>query len=169
MDKLKTFNDLKGKLSSSGSELESEFGGRLREAIGSQPILQVSRKSGISDSLIRKYLHGSLPGLGNLVSLALATDVRVGWLATGELPKRPDGAYTDGTQENGGRYSVTIDDELLRRVVAVVRESEEAQELALSPKALAKTVSILYRHCLQNNVDIDPVTAQQIVELAAEL
>lgn len=67
------------------------FARRLRGAIGDQPVLRFAQKCGISDSLVRKYLEGSLPGVEKLIMLAKAADVSVGWLASGEAPVRPGG------------------------------------------------------------------------------
>lgn len=72
-------------LSSSAQELETgKFSERLREAIGSQSVLAFSKSCGISDSLVRKYLAGSLPGTDNLVLMAKAAGVSIAWLAAGE-------------------------------------------------------------------------------------
>lgn len=72
-------------LSSSHPEPESgKFSERLREAIGSQSVLAFSKECGISDSLVRKYLTGSLPGTDNLVAMARSAGVNIAWLAAGE-------------------------------------------------------------------------------------
>ncbi|WP_421621011.1 S24 family peptidase [Alkalilimnicola ehrlichii] len=80
----------------SGGEREAEsvgaaFSRRLRLAIGDQPVFRFAQKCGMSDSLIRKYLEGSMPGLEKLIMITRAADIRVGWLATGELPVRDCG------------------------------------------------------------------------------
>jgi len=67
------------------------FTHRLRQAIGDQPVFRFAQECGISDSQIRKYLEGSMPGLDKLIMIARAAEVRVGWLATGELPVRDCG------------------------------------------------------------------------------
>ncbi len=64
----------------------AEFSRRLRMAIGDQTIFRFAQECGLSDTLVRKYLEGSMPGLEKLIELARATGVRVGWLATGEPP-----------------------------------------------------------------------------------
>lgn len=84
-------------LSSSRVELESgKFSERLKEAIGAQSVLAFSKECGISDSLIRKYLAGSLPGTDNLVSMARAAKVSIAWLAAGEGQKvlQKEAAYS---------------------------------------------------------------------------
>ncbi|EPC02436.1 hypothetical protein L861_08670 [Litchfieldella anticariensis FP35 = DSM 16096] len=61
------------------------FSRRLRQAMGGQSAYSLERKTGIAQSLIRKYLSGSSsPGADKLVALASALQVPVGWLATGE-------------------------------------------------------------------------------------
>lgn len=75
-----------GALLSAGKEAEGTFAQRLEIAMADQSALAFAKKCGISDSLVRKYLHGSLPGLAKLVVLAKVGNVRVGWLATGEMP-----------------------------------------------------------------------------------
>lgn len=81
-----------GSLSSSTSKPESgKFSERLREAIGPQSVLAFSKECGISDSLVRKYLGGSLPGTDNLVIMARAAKVSIAWLAAGEGEKHAGG------------------------------------------------------------------------------
>lgn len=64
-------------------------------------MLAFSKECGISDSLIRKYLSGSLPGTENLVAIARAAGVNIAWLAAGEEPMRPEdeGAKTLGEDD----------------------------------------------------------------------
>lgn len=77
-------------LSESAGDLESaKFSERLRQAIGDQSVLAFAKKCGISDSLIRKYLSDSLPGMDNLVTLAQVAGVSIAWLATGEGQMAP--------------------------------------------------------------------------------
>ncbi|MDN6860738.1 helix-turn-helix transcriptional regulator [Pseudomonas sp. CAN2814] len=72
-------------LSESAGDLENgKFSERLHLAIGDQSVLAFAKRCGISDSLVRKYLGGSLPGMDNLVTLATAAGVSIEWLATGE-------------------------------------------------------------------------------------
>ena len=59
------------------------FTQRLRQIIGERSVHRFAREAGLSDSLLRKYLNGSHPGLDRLVQLADAGEVSVQWLATG--------------------------------------------------------------------------------------
>jgi len=98
MNKILEKEQFLGSLSGAVPENESVgvgFARRLRAAIGDQPVLRFAQKCGMSDSLVRKYLDGALPGLEKLIMLAKAADVRVEWLATGEPPIR-DGAGNGG-------------------------------------------------------------------------
>ena len=57
------------------------FKSRLEELIGQSSLRSFGTKCGISESVLRKYLkETSEPGLGNLVKIALASNVTVGWL-----------------------------------------------------------------------------------------
>ncbi|RLK50860.1 phage repressor protein C with HTH and peptisase S24 domain [Alkalispirillum mobile] len=94
MHKTQEQQRLEAVITGGGPEPESvgaAFSRRLRLAIGDQPVFRFAQRCGISDSLIRKYLEGSMPGLEKLIMIARAADVRVGWLATGELPVRECG------------------------------------------------------------------------------
>lgn len=60
------------------------FKDRLREAIGDESVRSFSKRCGISESVIRKYLAGSHPILDKLPKLAEATGRSMEWLATGK-------------------------------------------------------------------------------------
>lgn len=63
---------------------------RLRRIIGERSVHRFAREAGLSDSLMRKYLNGSYPGLDRLVRLAEAGGVSVQWLATGQETGFPE-------------------------------------------------------------------------------
>ncbi|MNM83574.1 DNA polymerase V subunit UmuD [compost metagenome] len=66
-----------------------KFSERLQAAIGDKvSVLAFAKRCGISDSLMRKYLRGSLPGTDNLVAIALNAHVSIAWLACGMGPMR---------------------------------------------------------------------------------
>ena len=66
---------------------------RLRRIIGERSVHRFAREAGLSDSLMRKYLNGSYPGLDRLVRLAEAGGVSVQWLATGREEGFPETAH----------------------------------------------------------------------------
>lgn len=62
---------------------------RLKSAIGDRSTRAVAEQSGVSEGTVRNLLNGGIPKLDSLLRIADATEVRVGWLATGEGPMRP--------------------------------------------------------------------------------
>ncbi len=65
------------------------FSDRLRIVLDAEEsALAFARKSDVGESLLRRYLSGSEPGLDKLVRIASAASVRLEWLATGEGPMR---------------------------------------------------------------------------------
>jgi len=66
-----------------------------------------SKSSGISESVLRRYLSGdSDPGMKALIAIARVSNVNVLWLATGEGPMRPGDAALDGEFALVPRYNV---------------------------------------------------------------
>lgn len=62
-------------------------------------------KCEIADSLMRKYLAGSMPGADKLVRIARANNVNIEWLATGEGPMKK----ANSLQYQHGREASVID------------------------------------------------------------
>lgn len=60
---------------------------RLHMIIGSESVASFARRSGVGESLLRKYLNGALPNSNNLVLLADAAGCHVDWLASGRSPR----------------------------------------------------------------------------------
>lgn len=56
---------------------------RIRSVIGDEYVASFGRRSGLSESLLRKYLAGAQPNTFNLVAIAAAGNVSIEWLATG--------------------------------------------------------------------------------------
>ncbi|MBF0154541.1 MAG: helix-turn-helix transcriptional regulator [Magnetococcales bacterium] len=69
------------------------FPNRMKQAIGSEKTRSFGRRSGLSETVIRKYLGGvTFPSLDRLDAIAKAANVNLLWLATGEGPMRPGDA-----------------------------------------------------------------------------
>ena len=93
-DKTMTYNKTdsskeKGTLRPFPVEGIGRFSERLTQLMGDESLRSFSRKVGISDGTIRKYLDNSEPTLTRLVSIAHACDVNIDWLATGSGSMRP--------------------------------------------------------------------------------
>lgn len=122
-------------LPASHLEVGSDFIDRLRALIGEGSMHAFSARCGISDSLLRKYLAGSLPGLDNLIRIAAACGVSVGWLAAGE------GEGPAIVRSAGGKLVATMDSS-----VRQLREREPMAEVYSSAAALVEIP--LYRNLL---------------------
>jgi hypothetical protein len=61
-----------------------EFKDRLRVALKGESVNSFAVRAGIRESLLRKYLVGSQPGLDKAVEIAKAANVNLIWLATGK-------------------------------------------------------------------------------------
>jgi len=66
------------------------FSERLRIAIGNESTNRFAKKCGIGESLVRKYLNGSLPGIDKALAMARASGVSLDWLVSGEGSMRAD-------------------------------------------------------------------------------
>lgn len=124
-------------------------------------MLQFAKKSGISDSLIRKYLSGSLPGMDKLIALAEAGGVRVGWLATGELPMRPGEAPPQATA------APAMDLDALEDVITKVRTMVRNKRPDLSPRAEARIIRLVYEFLIKQGETMDEAALDNVIELAA--
>lgn len=60
---------------------------RIAEVVGNESVSAFARLCGFGESLLRKYLAGSMPRADNLAAIADAGGVTVDWLATGRMPK----------------------------------------------------------------------------------
>ncbi|MFS8861194.1 helix-turn-helix transcriptional regulator [Synechococcus sp. H60.3] len=63
---------------------DSSFAARLRQVIGNEAIYAFGRRAGISDTALRSYLKGSVPGIDKAVKIAQVGGVSLSWLITGE-------------------------------------------------------------------------------------
>lgn len=146
---------------SSDAEVERGFGDRLRRAIGDRSILSFAKECGISDSLVRKYLAGSLPGLDKAVAMARVGGVSLSWLATGE--GSPD--QTPSAATGLGRPDIDLD--ALEDVMAQVLALLEKRRPDLSVKARARIVRLVYEFYIKQEKPMDEASLNNIIELAA--
>jgi len=96
--------------SSSRVELEREniqdsgFSERFKIALGDESAYAFAKRTGINDSLIRKYVTGaSVPSLDRAVELTSALNVELLWLATGDGIMRK----LDGVKETPNGYQTS--------------------------------------------------------------
>ena len=65
-------------------ETENSFADRLRVLIGHESVSAFSRRVGLSEAMIRKYLNGSEPTLSRANQIARQANCSLEWLATGQ-------------------------------------------------------------------------------------
>ncbi|MDR9467516.1 hypothetical protein [Marinospirillum sp.] len=144
-------------------ELESEFGDRLRQAIGQRSILSFAKECGISDSLIRKYLAGSVPGLAKAVIMARVSKVSLEWLATGKGHPQAGVDYPDIP----ALKPVREEQELLETVAKALFEELQRRNLYLEPAGKARLVRVVYRHFAHRNEQPSRDILSDFIDLAA--
>lgn len=68
-----------------GRDTIIRFGERLKDAMNGMSNVELARRSGLSETTIRKYLSGKIyPGIDNLAAVADACNVSMTWLLTGD-------------------------------------------------------------------------------------
>lgn len=77
------------------------FGERLQEAMGDMSYVELSRKCGLSESTIRKYVQGKIyPGIDSAAMVAYACGVSLTWLITGQKDEPHNNKNTDNKKTN---------------------------------------------------------------------
>jgi len=134
---------------------------RIREAIGEESVASFSRRCGIGDSTLRKYLDGSLPNSINLVAIADSTNVNLEWLAAGRGPKLRGSvaAPTPATQT-----TQALDEQLLARAIGAVEEGLRAVSRSLPPDKHAKLILAAYN--LLGKLEVSDKIADQAISKA---
>ncbi len=85
------------------------FAERLETAIAKfESVHAFSKKVEISDSMLRKYLDGSMPGVDKLIKIADAAEVTLDWLAAGRGPMRSEKEYVPDIVVHGPDGEVTM-------------------------------------------------------------
>lgn len=82
-----------------------------------------SKKVGISDTMVRKYLSGSMPGVDKVLQIADTAGVSLEWLIADRGPMR--------LQEAGSAYTASVDD---RPVLLTQARRIPEEEFALIPR-----------------------------------
>ena len=108
---------------------EESLADRLQMIIGSESVASFSRRSGVGESLLRKYLNGALPNSNNLVLLADAGGCYVDWLACGRPPRMRAEPAADMGQ--GDDASVAEDEFLLLKRYRAAADDQKAAVRAL--------------------------------------
>ena len=83
------------------------FAERLKIAIGGESVHSFAKRTGsISDSALRRYFEGSVPGLDNLLAIKRTAGVTLDWLASGDGPMRPQDGSASGEIAQSPKHEV---------------------------------------------------------------
>jgi hypothetical protein len=131
----------------------------------------------VSEGTVRNLLNGGIPKLDSLLRIADATDVGVGWLATGEGPMRPSAAASapyqgppDDVREDvrAGPFAtqplVNTGDSGVKLAVALAVAALGDQSQGLRPDRLADLVDAAHQ-LLQAGAD--PALVRRLIAAAA--
>lgn len=127
MRKISTTNHAADESGTSSGDrlLEGTLADRLQVIIGSESVASFARRSGVGESLLRKYLNGALPNSNNLVLLADAGGCFVDWLASGRPPRmRAD--FADNLESPGDGTVAEDEFSLLKQYRAASEEEKVA-------------------------------------------
>lgn len=112
------------------------FSDRLRKAIGEESANSFARRAGLGESLVRKYLAGSAPGIDKVAAIAAAANVRLEWLINGAGPMRGD--------EPALPAEVNV--EILTQIIAATSDFLASSSAEMSPADRARLIAVLYSH-----------------------
>ncbi|MCP1726349.1 transcriptional regulator with XRE-family HTH domain [Natronospira proteinivora] len=143
-------------------ELQKEFPHRLRQAIGPRSVLSFARACGLSDSLVRKYLSGSLPGLGNALVMAREAGVSLEWLATGREWVAP----RESSEADPKAYLTRMEE-----VIAFSRLQFQRRGIELPPESEAKVIRVIYEAYVRDGREMDGASLEDMgvgVDMDAE-
>ncbi|HBS17729.1 MAG TPA: transcriptional regulator, partial [Halomonas sp.] len=157
------------KHSSSSEELERGFSSRLEAAIGQRSVLSFAKECGFSDSLVRKYLRGSLPGLDKAVTMARVLGVSLEWLATGKgESSAANCVQEEAAPHTAGQAKLGFNEALLRQVIEAVEEALDLLDLDIDPPGKkADLIFAIYEMYDDTGVTPDASKVIRIVKTAA--
>ena len=135
------------------------FSSRLKLLLSrEESVVAFTRKSGIGDSLLRRYLTGSEPGLDKLIRIARAAAVRVEWLATGEGPMglEADEPMMPRSSEWALRESgPLVDHELMGLLNEALTTLYREENARLAPRAFGELLAEKYEEIISTTEDTE--------------
>jgi transcriptional regulator with XRE-family HTH domain len=130
-------------------ELKIRFAKRLSEAVGDESNLSFSKKCGLSDSLLGRYIRGdTFPTISKLQDIAKASGRSMGWLL---------GEYDDEELEQNNE-TCNEDNTLLNQWVEIFNRMTHNER--------EQVIGYVFRHGFGNILSL---TASQEVDKVAEL
>lgn len=142
---------------------------RLIEAIGNMSLRSVAQSAGVSEGTLRALLNGGSPSLETALLLSQALDVRLGWLALGELPMRPGEVKNDlGVQEPSLQWPARLDQpvDTLARIISTVDQLVSDLGIKADANLKAQLVAGIYQNAAEYG-SIEPVIEKLRLTLGA--
>jgi transcriptional regulator with XRE-family HTH domain len=135
---------------------------RIKEVIGDESVLSFSRRSGVSEAVIRSYIKDKRdPSLEKIKAIAAAAGVTIDWLATGRAPK-----YRKDWNADAPPPAAALDSELLIQALVDVALLEKENKITLAVEKRARIAALLYKNHIKGT-RIERDSLRQIIELAA--
>ncbi|EAQ0343907.1 helix-turn-helix domain-containing protein [Salmonella enterica] len=136
----------------------NRFGERLKVAMKGMSNAELARRSGMSETTIRKYLQGKIyPALDSLAIVADACGVSLTWLATGEQEQKAG----DTIVRDESKQKFDMDIEVLTHLLN--RLKKEERELVFNFIS-REGVNNLVRLAAMNTSTISPDAVESIID-----
>jgi len=158
------------KHSSLNAKLEC-FGDRLKIAMGDETPYAAHKRTGITESLIRKYISGdSLPNIERAAEMADAFNVSLSWLATGKGEMRPGKADIEVQVERRYPHDPARTIEQMKEGVAERRTDRERRtaEPPLNPQLLLEVIEAVETNLDQRDLEMRPDRKALLIQLLYE-
>ncbi|HDC2134439.1 TPA: helix-turn-helix transcriptional regulator [Salmonella enterica] len=137
----------------------NRFGERLKVAMKGMSNAELARRSGMSETTIRKYLQGKIyPALDSLAIVADACDVSLTWLATGE----PEQHTNDTIVRDCTEQKFDMDIEVLIHLLSRLKKEERDLVFDFISR---EGVNNLVRLAAMNTSTISPNAVESILDV----
>jgi transcriptional regulator with XRE-family HTH domain len=145
------------------------MGARLSEAVGDRSLRSVAQSTGLSEGTLRALLKGGFPSLATAALLAHDLDVRLGWLAIGELPMRADETSNRvGVRAPSLQWPARLDQpvDTLARIISTVDHLVDDLGIKADANLKAQLVAGIYQNAAEYG-SIEPVIEKLRLTLGA--
>ncbi|EDA3542528.1 helix-turn-helix domain-containing protein [Salmonella enterica subsp. enterica serovar Napoli] len=139
----------------------NRFGERLKVAMKGMSNAELARRSGMSETTIRKYLQGKIyPALDSLAIVADACGVSLTWLATGEQEQKQKAGDTIIRDDTKQKFD--MDTEVLIHLLNRLKKEERDLVFNFISR---EGVNNLVRLAAMNTSTISPDAVESIIDV----
>ncbi|HAF6296354.1 TPA: helix-turn-helix domain-containing protein [Salmonella enterica] len=141
----------------------NRFGERLKVAMKGMSNAELARRSGMSETTIRKYLQGKIyPALDSLAIVADACGVSLTWLATGEQEQEQKQKAGDTIIRDDTKQKFDMDTEVLIHLLNRLKKEERDLVFNFISR---EGVNNLVRLAAMNTSTISPDAVESIIDV----